>query len=274
MTCTFNHRPRHIAAGITAITLLGLAGNAAAQQAETLPTGWSGTLGFGAVNEATYLGSPNRRTMGVPFVELNYTTASMGSFQLGQQGAAWAFPEISGLTLAVQLAMDPGRYASKHDGFIPYGDVRLAGMGDVKNSAEAGVMAAYGPVSLSVRQSLGSKGHEGLVADLGIEHGMQVNDRLAVSVGIGARWADDDYMQSFFGVTDTQAAASRFDAYSAGKGVNSAQASVVAEYQVKGAWYAMAGVNYSQLLGDAKDSPISEKNGSATAFMGITWKFD
>jgi outer membrane scaffolding protein for murein synthesis (MipA/OmpV family) len=275
MYCNINHRPRQLAAGITAISLLCLAGAAAAQADEPAPpTGWSGNLGMGAVDQATYLGSPNRRTVGVPFIELSYTTEHLGSFQLGQQGAAWIFPEMAGFTVGVQLAVDPGRYERRHDGLMPYGDVRLAGMGNVKSSAEAGVLLGYGPVSLSVRQSLGSKGHEGLVADLGIEHSLQVSERLAVSASAGARWSDDDYMQSFFGVTDAQATASRFDAYSAGKGVNSAQATVMAEYQVRENWYAMLGVNYSQLLGDAKDSPISEKNGSATGFVGLTWKFD
>ncbi len=276
MTRTFNKRPRHLAAGITALSLLCVADMAAAQSADepATATGWSGSLGIGTVSAATYLGSPNRRTIGVPFVELAYTSESMGRFQLGQQGAAWIFPEVAGFTVGVQLAGDPGRYERKHDDLIPYGDARLEGMSDVKSSAEAGVLVGYGPVSLSVRQSLGSKGHEGLVADVGVEHGVQINDRLAMSVGVGARWADDDYMKSFFGVTEAQAQASRFDAYTAGKGINSAEASAMAEYRVKGAWYMMARVNYSQLLGDAKDSPISEENGSATGFLGVTRKFD
>lgn len=276
MTRTLNSRSRNLtaglAAGITTLSLFALASTAA--RADETPTGWSSRVGFGTVSEATYLGSPNRREMAVPFVELAYTTANRGSFQLGQQGAAWIFPEVAGFTYGVQLAFDQGRYERKHDGFMPYGDVRLAGMGDVKGSAEAGAIVGYGPVSLSVRQSLGSKGHGGLVADLGLEHSMQVTDRLGVSVSAGARWADEDYMQSFFGVTDAQALASRFDAYTAGKGVNSAQAGVMAEYRVHRNWYAMAGANYSRLLGDAKDSPISEKNGSVTGFLGVTWKFD
>jgi MipA family protein len=271
-----NSHPRYAAAGAAAMLLLCLGATAAAGQADEAaqPTGWSGNLGIGAVDAATYIGSPNRRTAGVPFIELAYTTESVGSFHLGRQGATWMLPEMAGFKLGVQVAADQGRYESKHDGFLPYGDERLEGMGDVKSSAEAGVMLGYGPVSLSVRQSLGSKGHDGLVADVGIEHGMRLSERLAVSVGVSARWANEDYMQSYFGVTDAQAAASRFDAYTAGKGLNSAQASVMAEYRVTGNWYAMAGVNYSQLIGDAKDSPISEKNGSATAFMAISWKFD
>jgi outer membrane protein len=275
MNFNLSNRRQHVA-GVTALTLLGVAATAAAQQAAEagLTTGWSGTLGLGAVNEATYLGSPKRRTMGVPFVELNYTTANAGSFQLGQKGAAWILPQMAGFTVGAQLAMDQGRYEKKHDGFMPYGDTRLAGMGDVKSSAEPGVLVGYGPVSVSVRHAVGSKGHEGLVADFGVEHGVQLNSRLALSFSAGARWADAHYMQSFFGVTDTQAAASRFDAYDAGKGFSSTEASVTAEYRLVGRWHAMAGVSFSRLLGDAKDSPISEKNGSTTGFVGLTWKFD
>lgn len=274
MTCNIHNRPRRFVAGITAISLLGLAATAGAQEAEAPATGWSGSLGVGAVNEATYLGSPNRRTMAVPFVELNYTTENLGSFMLGQQGLAWVFPQIGGFTVGAQLAMDQGRYTRKHDGFIPYGDTRLAGMDEVKSSAEAGVMVGYGPVSLSVRQSIGSKGHEGLVADLGVESSLQYNESFGMSFSLGARWADENYMQSFFGVTNAEAAASRFDAFTAGAGVGSGTASVMAQYHLKGSWYALAGVNYTQLLGDAKKSPISEKNGSVTGFAGITWNFD
>jgi outer membrane scaffolding protein for murein synthesis (MipA/OmpV family) len=270
------NRSRSIVAGITALTMFSVAGAAAAETAPevAVPTGWSGSLGSGVASQATYLGSPNRRTNAIPMVELSWTTAHYGSFQLGQQGAGWIFPQLSGLTVGVMVVPDGGRYEARHNGLVPYGDKRLEGMGDVKSSPEAGVTLGYGPLSVSVRQGLSAKGHDGLVVDIGAEHGMQVTPRLGLSVGVGARWSDGHYMQSYFGVTDEQAAASRFEAYSAGKGFNSAQATVSAQFRLMGSWAAMAGVNYSRLLGDAKDSPIAEKDGSASVFAGLTWNFD
>jgi outer membrane scaffolding protein for murein synthesis (MipA/OmpV family) len=52
----------------------------------------------------------------------------------------------------------------------------------------------------------------------------RASDKLTLSAGPGITWADDDYMQTFFGVTPGQAAASALPAYEARGGAHMVRA--------------------------------------------------
>lgn len=158
---------------------------AAAQgDGKAAPHGLSGSLGVGVVNTTTYEGGAKRRTVVGPDVSVSYRTKDWGSVELGQRRLVWQALEAGDLMLGLAAAIDPGRKTKESSTGDPTpGDRRRAGMGDVRASAEAGVLVGYGPVSLLARKSVGDRGHQGAQMDLSAEFPFALTDTVGVRFG-------------------------------------------------------------------------------------------
>jgi outer membrane scaffolding protein for murein synthesis (MipA/OmpV family) len=147
---------------------------------------------------------------------------------------------------------------------------RLNGLGNVEPAAEPRLFAEYTimPVVLSanIRHAIG--GHDGFIGDVGAYMPVVGNDTVIVFVGPGLSFADRRYMQSYFGVTAVQSAASRanFPVYAVSGGIKTASFGLVGIYHLSDAWYLNADLGTERLLGSAEGSPIVQ---SATQF-GLT----
>ncbi|MEQ1518203.1 MAG: MipA/OmpV family protein [Usitatibacteraceae bacterium] len=247
---------------------------ALAEEADA-PQGWSGTLGAGVASTATYEGSPRRRTTGVPILTLAYYDKSFGTFELGRQGLSWTMPDLDGFKAGVLLGLDAGRKDSKvSGGGFASGDERLRGMGDIKATPEVGLLVGYGPIGLTVRKSIGDKGHQGTQADLEARFPIKLTDALSLSIGAGATWADQKYMQAFFGVTSAQATASRFKrVFKPDSGIKKAEFTFGVEYNFTESWRAQTSIGVDTLLSEARKSPLAEKKSATTGFVGIAYSF-
>jgi MipA family protein len=248
----------------------------AQEQSAPLEYGWSGHLGLGAATAPTYDGSPNRRGTAIPMLALTYRDPNLGTFDLGQRGLAWIFIEKPMFQLGVALGADPGRKAGKvkrGSSFPVPGDERLVGMGDIKASAEYGVLASAGPLEIFAHQAIGDRGHGGTQIDMNISCPIPITKALGLRFGGGLTWADRRYMQAYFGVTAAQAAASRFAAFTPEAGLRAANVSLGAEYKLSESWRVQAQASGSRLLGDAKNSPIAEKDTALSASLGVAYHF-
>jgi outer membrane protein len=270
-----------VSPGAACSLLLGAAAIAASPRAAAQASGteaapaFSGSLGTGAASLPTYEGSPNRRGALAASLSLRYRTQGAGSFELTQRGLAWQFHESGPLRLGLLGSGDPGRKTKNTSAADPTpGDERLAGLGDIRASPEAGAMLGWGPVNLAYRQSLGDRGHRGKQVDLTAEYPIPLTSRLAISLGAGATWADQRYMQAYFGVTPEQAAASAFGVFTPEAGVRKAELTVGAEYTLLPKWKLQTSLGVVGLLGDAKDSPlVDEQATSATGYVGVSYAF-
>jgi outer membrane protein len=137
----------------------------------------------------------------------------------------------------------------------------LRGLGDVDRTAVARLKTAYlfGPVmaTAAVSTDIADRGH-GTVAELALQSRAELTQRLTLNYGIAARWIDDEYAESFFGVTAQQSQRSGLSEYEAQNGVGDARVFVNALYALSPRWIVSAGAASAQLQGDAKDSPIVE----------------
>ncbi len=127
--------------------------------------------------------------------------------------------------------------------------------------------------SVELRQ--GFNGHQGQVAEFGLDFITNPVDRLEVIFGPRASWASDDYMETYFGVTPAEAAAGPLTAYNADSGFKTVGLVARASYawtddvtfHLQGGW--------DHFVGDASDSPIVQA-GSEDQFSigaGITYRF-
>ena len=87
---------------------------------------------------------------------------------------------------------------------------------------------------------------------------------------VGATWADDDYMKSYFGIDAANAAASGLDQYSADEGFKDVNFGGALTYRFLERWSVSVVGTYARLLDDAKDSPIVDDVGDANQFFGGT----
>jgi MipA family protein len=241
---------------------------------EEPPYGFSGSVGLNAVNLPTYEGSPNRRTLAGPDLTLSYRTRDWGTLELGQRGLAWQALEVGAFRFSLLAGADPGRKTRDPKAFDPTpGDKRLAGMGNIRASAEAGFGLGFGPLNLIARQSLGDRGHDGAQAELSVGVPIPVTQSLNLRAGAGVTWADADYMQTYFGVTPAQAAATRFRAYTPSGGLRKAELSLGAEYSLSAQWKLQANIAATKLYGDAARSPLVARESSVSASLGVVYGF-
>lgn len=236
--------------------------------------GLTGSIGMGVASMPTYEGSPNRRTLAVPWVTLNHRSRDWGEVSVGQDGFVWQAIETGDLRLGLVANPDAGRKDRKLSGVNPTpGDKRLAGMGEVRASTEAGVLVGYGPVSVQARKSLGDRGHKGTQVDLGVAWPLKVSDKVGVTLGAGLTWADKDYMQAYFGVTPAQSHASGFRAYTPKAGVRKFDLSMSTEYAVTKDWKLQGSLQLIQLTGDAARSPVVERKSNPSLAVGVAHVF-
>ena len=256
------------------LLLLGLP-HATAQHATHEPKpGLSGSVGAGLAYMPTYDGSPNQRTVGVPFFTLNYRTQDWGDVSFGKHGLVWQAIESGGFRLGLVASLDDGRKDRKPSSTNPVpGDNRLAGMGTVRSSTEAGVLVGYGTFSVLARKSLGDRGHKGSQVDLNAEWPLLKTHDVGVSVSTGLTWADKDYMQTYFGVTPTQSVASGYRTYTPKAGLRKLEISVNAEYALAKDWKLQGSLALNHLTGDAADSPLVKRKTNPFVAAGVAYVF-
>ena len=260
---------------LVAATFLALSPLVQAQPVSREPAqGLSGRIAMSVATVPTYEGSPNRRTLVEPDLTITYRSREWGTVEFGQRGLAWGAVEAGRFRFSLVAQFDHGREDMDTSTLNPTpGDKRLAGMGTVKSSTEAGLGIGYGPVMVVARQSLGERGAKGAQVDMTVEIPWSLSDRFGLRFAVGATWADRDYMQTFFGVTAAQAQASSFSVYSPKAGCRKTEGSVGAEYALAAKWRLQADVGFTRLGDVAAASPIVGRRDSASATLTVGFEF-
>ncbi len=147
----------------------------------------------------------------------------------------------------------------------------LRGMDDIDTAYELGLGLTYQQANWNVfgnvRQGFG--GHHGITGTLGGDLVFRPTERWTIAGGPRMNFGDDDYASTYFGVSTSEAAASRFDRFEADGGLLGAGVSVRATYRMNDVWAVEGLASYERLVNDAEDSPIT-KDGSADQFtIGI-----
>jgi outer membrane scaffolding protein for murein synthesis (MipA/OmpV family) len=103
-----------------------------------------------------------------------------------------------------------------------------------------------------------------------------IDDAWMLSMGGHATYANDDYMQTYFGVSGRDAARSGLDRYNADGGMKDYGIDLGLNWNFASSWALRGIVSISQLVGDAdNDSPVVDE-GSETQFFGgvlVMFKF-
>lgn len=237
---------------------LALAGSTSVAAEDEAPKKgpWEITLGAGAANLPEYPGSDEYETRGLPVVSVRYKRFFLGGAPGSGSPAGLGAYLYDGETfrLGAVVSVDGTKPREESD------DVRLRGLGDIDAAVRAGVFSSYRVANwLTLRASAltdVSNKQQGTTANIDVEFTYRPTPRLTLSGGPGLTWADEDYMQTFFGITEEQAARSGLAVYMPEASVSIVRLSFGAQYQFWGAWFGGARITAAQLQDDATASSI------------------
>lgn len=234
---------------------------------------WNIQLGAGALYQPEYEGSDKYKISPLPMVMINYRDlVFLRGPMLGVNAITWRGPGPNDkLQIGPMARYQFGRDEDDSDD--------LRGMGDIDAAVELGGFITYstGPWSAGVTLFQDVSGsHDGLTAKFSAGNRMPLAPRLMLRSEISATWADDDYTESFFGVTSTQSTRSGMPEYHPQGGFKDAGISLDLDYNLTENWGITGRVGYKRLLGDAADSPLVEDRGSANQLstgLFVSYKF-
>jgi len=109
--------------------------------------------------------------------------------------------------------------------------------------------------------------HDGFLAQVNAGYRWKATPELTVTPGVFLTYADDDYMDTYFGVNAGNIGNSSLRAYEADSGLKDVGLNLVAHYTPWEQWGIMGMFSYKALLNDAKDSPLVDDEGDDKQFM-------
>ena len=236
------------------------AGDVAGADAEAR---WRFALGGGLALAPNFQGSDKYRLRPVPFA-----AASYGRFFIGFGGLGVNLLRQSGWRVGALLSYGGGRREDV--------DARLAGMGDIDRTLNAGWYAvnfSHGFLTRAVvHTDVAGEGH-GTLARLDVLRRFRVDERVGFFAGPGITWGSRQHNQTFFGVTAAQSASSAFPEFQAGSGINSLRFTAGTGYRINPNWRLIGSLSASRLSGDAGNSPIVETRAQYLGFFSAVYRF-
>jgi MipA family protein len=227
--------------------------------------GWNFEVGAVAMYGPAYEGSDKYKAMAFPNLTVDYEDGlffanpfdGIGSYPI--QGEDYKFGASVGFEFEREEEDDRKN---------------LRGMGDIDMSPTANLMGEYefGPIEISGKLTQGNDDY-GMVAEADIGTMLPATEKLMFMGKFGAKWANEDHMNSYFGVSSAQAVRSGYRSYKAASGIKSVGVNVGAFYSITENidMNFMAGID--QLLGDAADSPITKEDFQPSVMIGTSYKF-
>lgn len=208
-------------------------------------------LGLGAQYEPIYPGSDDQHT--IPWLVLK-------NAGFGEPGQA----QLDGFVVLPSFGYTGARDAGD--------DPHLDGLDDITAAYEVGgrVNFGYGPLTsyVTARQSFG--GQHGIVGEVGFRYRTDLNDRLTMWSGIEMLYGNAEYNDTYFGVSDSEAVTSGYDAYDVGSGFTTASAKFSMRYSLNDITSIIGEAEFGRLIGDAADSPLVRDRDQPVLRLGIT----
>lgn len=231
-------------------------------------------LGGGVDVAPRYSGSDESRA--VAALVLDYSMAN-GFFVSTTRGVGYG-NNIGKLDYSAALSYRAGRKDRDVDSdSISYGSDHLRGMGDVKGSAIGVLGLGYEVtdwLNLQVQAEVPlSQRDNGAALHFGIISPLYTSYKNSVELSLTSSWGIGKYMQTYYGVSASQSAASGFARHNAGSGIYAYSLNVDWTHKLNKNWSVVASAGVTQLAGDARESPIVQRKTSPTGSLKVTYSF-
>jgi outer membrane scaffolding protein for murein synthesis (MipA/OmpV family) len=236
-----------------------------------------GFVGLGVGSTPDYEGSDTNKGMIAPFGRYNWASGRYVS--LGGTGNAERAARLKMNLLTKDTPWELGPVLQYRMARDDVDNNKVDNMKHVDAATEAGAFLGWKADRLSLSTTYVadvSDNNTGNVWYFNGNYGIPVNQQFRLALGAYTTWANDDYMETYFGVDAADAARSGFPQYKASSGFKDAGLLLVGHYKFNKAWGMAGAVNYTRLLNDAEDSPLVKDAGNANqykALVALTYSF-
>ncbi|WP_425260798.1 MipA/OmpV family protein [Rubrivivax sp. RP6-9] len=240
------------------------------------PRDWEGALGAILRYGPEYPGSDLRGTSASASFFVRYRRFSIsngGGFVTRRaddvlRGVGLDLSRSERTRVGLQLRLDRGRNDGSSAGLEGLGDVRATLRARLAATWRLGGWRVGGGWSVD---ALGRGG--GNLGDFGIAHEQRLSPDTVWNWGVTLTAAGDRYMQSYFGVTEAQAARTGYPVYDARAGLRDIALALGMRSELTPRWVAIGGYSRSRLLGPAADSPLTIERNTWGLSGGLAWRF-
>jgi outer membrane scaffolding protein for murein synthesis (MipA/OmpV family) len=219
------------------------------------------SIGGGIGIAPDYEGSSDYEAVPVPFADVKFGNGM--------------YVKLLGLNLRANLIPDDmWRLGPVYNYRAERDDVDNNAVDNMKEVSDANELGIFGGfaidnwfVSLEFLADTGDA-YDGWYSTLKGGYNWIINSSWALSIGASTTYADDDYMQTYFGVTAADAARSGLSQYSADSGIKDVGIDLGVNWTITQSWSAKGIASYTQLVGDADDSSPVVNEGDEGQFFG------
>jgi MipA family protein len=232
--------------------------------AKPRPEEWSVTLGAALASVPRYPGADTRRIRLRPLFLVRYENLFFGPIGLG-----WSAINLGGFHAGPILGYEGGRRASE--------DPHLTGLGDISQSVTGGAFVRYHvgsfEISATVRQAFTHSGN-GLNGLAQLDYRTEIiPHRLVLIAGPKLGFANRQYEQNWFGVTQIQSEQSGLPVFTPGGGVMDVGVHASITYHSTKRILIRAFADLKKLTGDAANSPIVQNRTQTLVGVGAAYHF-
>jgi outer membrane scaffolding protein for murein synthesis (MipA/OmpV family) len=247
---------------LTMITIIPAFNVAQASDKDSLKTQVS--LGAGVAYLPKFSGADTYETRVMPIINIRYGRLSIG----GVNGIAYELANVEDFRISATAGYFRGRKESDA--------VYLDGTGTIESSATMGVSVnkKIGPWRFSTNISRDfSDQVSGVTASISAGYSYKLSPQVLLNLGASLRWMNNNYANGVYGITDSQAATSVLPEFKAQSGFESGSLSLTGLYFINKHWTLTSLISQSQLLSDAKSSPITREENPYFVMTGVSYRF-
>ena len=155
-------------------------------------------------------------------------------------------------------------------------DEKLKGLGDIDGGIDGRLFAKIRLNEYSffvqIQNDLSSK-HNGTLYVFGADYFNKPSSYTNWRVKSSYTFADDNYMRSYFGISEAQAGKSGLTRFKAGSGFKDFTLDWIYNHYLSRHWGLKGVIGYKFLVGDAADSPLVTSKGQISFGIGLFYKF-
>lgn len=220
-------------------------------------------VGVGAGYAPQFSGSDSYRFLAAPFIDLTYKHFL---FLSTQRGLGVQFRPIRPVAMGARLLYNFGRDNEGH----------IKKIKDLPGSLDAGVFLRFIlPASfifnMDAQTALTQGGHKGTYGGMSLAYQYRLGQNWELLPRVGASFANHHYMKAFYGVAESEALASGFEAYNPQGGFKDADIALATTFLGIKNWRLFFTVG-AGLLGDIpSESDIVETNLQYRTFVGASY---
>ena len=261
---------------LSAAVLITMSWGASAGGDNVGDSSWNIRLGGSVFAKPKYEGSNTYEVGGFPIVVPEFNASASGGF--GNRVKFRGLDDIRFRALSAG-GFEIGPVAGYRSGRDQDDGRLLGGLGDIDGGLVLGGYVGYrlGYVLLDAAASTAVTGdNSGFQFRFGAESTYHIYDRIEFTGRVGATYASDDYMDTYFGVTAPQAKASMagLSAFDASSGFKDIHVELGTKIELTTSLNLLLGARYARLIGDAADSPVIETADQFSGSIGLSYKFN